>query len=366
MKRPLMASSAERRIRTMLPVIRMLQAYVPLSVARRLMTQGIARARLGNDVTHEAVSADGVSCQWLIPKNCPNDQALLYIHGGGFVFGLSPQHLEMVAYLAQKMGIRALVVDYRLAPDYPFPAPLDDCVTAYHWLLKQGMSAQNVVIAGDSAGGNLTITTVMRLRDSGEHLPAAAACLSPVADLSGRDTLSRGRADPLLHPKAMRFFSTSYVARSDAGDPLISPVFGNWLGLPPLLVHVGEDEVLYSDAVRIEELARAAGVNVRLETFPRMWHVWQLFLGLPQALQSLDDIAQFLTSHLKSCMRCVQQTQRASVTVLRPPYTPCSADCELGHSTDRGSHELGARLRRSSPCRLVRQGRVWGSVALLW
>ena len=291
-------SSVELKIRAQLPVTRFLQVYLPLPVSRWLIKQGKARVRLDADVTHQVVSADGVTCEWLIPQNSPKDQALLYLHGGGFVFGLTPPHLAMVAYLAQKMGVRALLVDYRLAPEHPFPAPLDDCVTVYHWLLKQGISAQNIVVAGDSAGGNLTITTMMKLRDSGDPLPAAAACLSPVADLSDRSSSFIEFDDPLLPPRAVRIYNQSYVAHNDARDPLISPLFADWRGLPPLLVHVGEDEILRYDAVRIEELAKAGGVDVRLEIFPRMWHVWQLYLTLPQAVQSLDDIAQFLKSHL--------------------------------------------------------------------
>jgi acetyl esterase/lipase len=204
----------------------------------------------------------------------------------------------MVATLAQKMGMRALMVDYRVAPDYPFPAPLNDCVTAYRWLLKQGIAAHNIVVAGDSAGGNLTITTMMKLRDSGDPLPAAAACLSPVANLSKRSSTLEEFNDPLLHPRAGRMFNKSYVAHNDPRDPLISPVFGDWHGLPPLLVHAGEDEFLREDAVRIEALAKAAGVDVRLEIYPRMWHVWQLFPALPQAVQSLGDIAGFLKSQV--------------------------------------------------------------------
>jgi epsilon-lactone hydrolase len=292
------STSIERQIRALFPVIRFMQAYVPLSVSQWLLRQSITRIRMAADVTREAVSADGVACEWLIPQNSPRDQALLYIHGGGFVFGMTPLHLEMVAYLAQKMGIRTLMVDYRLAPEHPFSAPLDDCVTAYRWLLKQGMTAQNIVVAGDSAGGNLTITTMMKLRENGERLPVAAACLSPVVDLSGQGSSFKGFNDPLLPPRAIRIYNRSYVADNDPHDPLISPVFGDWHGLPPLLIHVGEDEILRVDAVRSEELAKAAGVAVRLEIYPRMWHVWQLYLRLPQAVQSLDDIARFLKSNL--------------------------------------------------------------------
>lgn len=291
-------SSVERRIRAGLPVIRFLQTRLPLRWTRRPLKGAAARARVPADVRREAVSADGVPCEWLIPQHSPRDQALAYLHGGGFVFGVTPQHIGMVAYLARTMGIRALIVDYRLAPEHPYPAALDDCVTAYRWLLKQGIPPQNMVLAGDSAGGNLAITTMMKLRAGSEPLPAAAACLSPVADLTDRPRPVGDFKDPLLPPEAVRFYSAAYVAQGDARDPLISPVYGDWHGLPPLLVHVGEEEILRDDAVRSAAAARAAGVDVRLETYPRMWHVWQLFLSLPQARASLDDIARFLVSHL--------------------------------------------------------------------
>ena len=293
-------SSAERKVRAGLPVIRFMQSHMSLPAANWFLKQGLARLRLDYDGTRRTVPADGVPCQWLIPQDSPADQALLYLHGGGFVFGLTPPRLQMGAYLARKMGTRILMVDYRLAPKHPFPAALDDCVVAYRWLLKQGISAQKIAVAGDSAGGNLTIALLMKLRDSGDPLPAAAACLSPVTDMT-KDKVRPGFQDPLLPPKAVRLYTESYVGNNDAHNPLISPVFGNLRGLPPLLIHAGEDEILCDDAVRIHELAGAAGVDARLEVHPRMWHVWQLFLALPQAIQSLDDIAQFLRSHIKHC-----------------------------------------------------------------
>lgn len=291
-------SNVERRIRAGLPVIRFLQTYLPLRWTRRPLERATARARVPADVTREAALADGVPCEWLIPHNSPRDRALLYLHGGGFVFGVTPQHMVMVAHLARTMGVRALMVDYRLAPDHPFPAALDDCVTAYRWLLNQGISPQNTALAGDSAGGNLAITTMMKLRAGGEPLPAAAACLSPVADLSAHRSPAGGFKDPLLPLKVVRYYHAAYVAQHDDRDPLISPIYGDWHGLPPLLVHVGQDEMLRDDALRIADKARAAGVDMRLEVYPRMWHVWQLFPALPQAAESLDDITRFLTSHL--------------------------------------------------------------------
>jgi monoterpene epsilon-lactone hydrolase len=197
---PMTPSPIESKIRAGLPIVRILNAYLPLTVARWLLKLGIARTLLDVDVTQEAVTADAVSCKWLIPQNSPADQVLIYLHGGGFVYGLTPPHLQMGAYLAKKLGRRILMVDYRLAPDYPFPASLDDCVTAYRWLLNQGISAQNIVMAGDSAGGNLTITSLMKLRDSGDPLPSAAACLSPVADFTNKGDRYKEVKDPLLHP----------------------------------------------------------------------------------------------------------------------------------------------------------------------
>ena len=292
-------SPAERKVRASLPLIRFMQSYMPISLAHWLMKKGMPHVQLEAGVTREPVSADSVPCDWIIPQNSPADRVLLYLHGGGFVYGQTPPHLQMGTYLAKKMGVRVLMVDYRLAPENPFPAALDDCVTSYRWLLKQGFHAQNIVVAGDSAGGNLTITSMIKLRDSGDPLPAAAACLSPVADLADQvNPPDDGFEDPLLPPKAIRYYTESYVGRDDTRNPLISPVYGDWHGLPPLLVHAGEDEILRKDAVRIEALARAAGVDVRLEIYPRMWHVWQINLTLPQAIQSLDDIAQFLKSHL--------------------------------------------------------------------
>ena len=293
----MMPDPVERKVRAGLPVVRFLQSYVPLPLSRWLLKQGMARVRLDMDVAREAICADGVPCEWIIQRDSLPDRVILYLHGGGFVLGLTPLHLQMGTYLAQKTGMRILMVDYRLAPEHPFPAALDDCTTTYCWLLKQGFSARNIVIAGDSAGGNLTITSLMKLRDNGVPLPAAAACLSPVTDLTDKD--SKGFKDPLLPPKAVRFYTESYAGDNNARTPLISPVFGDLRGLPPLLVHVGEDEILREDAVRIAELAKASGVDVRLEIYPHMWHVWQLYLTLPQAIQSLDDIAQFLTSHLE-------------------------------------------------------------------
>lgn len=295
-----MPTDPEQAARAQLPIIRVINAYLPLSLSRWMIDLGMKRVKLPSNIAHQAVSADGVPCVWLTPDGSSADRVLIYLHGGGFVFGLTSLHLEMAASLGERMGVRVLMVDYRLAPEHPFPTPLEDCVTAYRWLLKQGIAAANIVMAGDSAGGNLTLASLMLLRDSGDRLPAAAAGLSPVGNFSERAGLLNDTTDPLLHPKAAKFFHKSYVADNDPHNPLLSPVFGDWTGLPPVLIHCGEDEMLREDAVQLTERAQAAGVAVRLEVYPNMWHVWQIFPALPQTHQSLDDIGQFLSTHLAS------------------------------------------------------------------
>lgn len=294
-----MPRSIESKYRASLPFIRFMQTSLPLSLSSRMLKISLPLVRLKGAVTHNAVSANGVACEWVIPQNCQPERVLLYFHGGGFIYGLNPLHLQMGAYLAQEMRLRILMVDYRLAPAHPFPAAVDDGVNAYRWLLEQGFAAQNIVIAGDSAGGNLTLTTMMKLRDSGIPLPAAGACLSPVTDMAPKGGPDQKFDDPVLTPKAMRLYTDSYVAKNDLRNPLISPVFGDLHGLPPLLIHVGEDEILREDAIRITDRAKADGVEVRLEIYPRMWHVWQLFLDLPQAVESLHDISRFLQLHIE-------------------------------------------------------------------
>jgi len=288
---------AELPIRAMLPLIRLMQLRPPLRFANRYLQKSVVKLRPHKDVINRSVIIEGVRCQWLIPPDCPEDRVLLYLHGGGFVFGLTPMHLKMAAGLALRMKTRILMPDYRLAPEHPFPAALNDSEKVYLWLLKQGIPAGNIVLAGDSAGGNLVLSLMMKVRDSGSALPAAAALLSPAVRFGGGASRPEFR-DPLLPPGAMQFYTRAYVGGHDPHDPLISPLYGDPGRLPPLLIHAGEDEILRDDAQQLADKARAAGTEAHLEIFPRMWHVWQLFPALPQARQSLDAIAAFLKSHI--------------------------------------------------------------------
>lgn len=292
-------SQEEQEARSNLRMTKILQAYLPLPVMRWLLRQSLSRFQWPASVEQRSVVANGVPCEWVIPPGAPQGKALLYLHGGGFVYGLTPPHLEMVAYLAKQSGLRTLVADYRLAPEYPYPAALQDCLSVYSWLRQNGVAAEDIVVAGDSAGGNLAIAMTMSLRDGQLDLPAAVACLSPVVDLADRAASFERIDDPLLHPRAVRYYTQSYIGDGDHEDPLVSPILGDFRGFPPLLLHAGEGEILRDDAVGIEASARRAGVDVTLMIYPRMWHVWQLSLSLPQAMHSLNDIAVFLRRHMQ-------------------------------------------------------------------
>ncbi len=260
--------TAERKIRASLRVIRIMQNVLPPALANRFNKIGTSKVKLDPDITQEAISADGTPCDWLIPPNFNPDQVLLYLHGGGFVYGQTPLHLQMGAYLAKKLGFRLLMVDYRTAPEHPFPAALEDCVTAYGWLLAQGIQPQNIIIAGDSAGGSLTLTMHLKLRDEGHPLPAVAVCLSPVTDLTPEAKKREGFKDPMLPTKAMDFYIQAYLAGQDPHNPLISPILGDLKGLPPMLLFVGDEEILREDALHFAKAAEAAGVDVRAGNLP--------------------------------------------------------------------------------------------------
>ncbi|HXU68741.1 MAG TPA: alpha/beta hydrolase [Polyangia bacterium] len=241
----------------------------------------------------------GVAAEWLLPADA-GDTILYYLHGGGFVMGDPPLYRRMVGWLARQAGTRTLVPDYRLAPEHPHPAALDDCVAGYRALVSRGIAPEDIVIAGDSAGGALALATLVALRDAGDPLPAAAALMSPVTDLtvSGASMRTRADAEVLLAPRFCHLVARLYLGGADARAA--SPLFADLRGLPPLLVHVGTDELLFDDSARLAEAARAAGVDVTLAVWPELWHVFQMFVSMPEARRALDEIATFVRLHARA------------------------------------------------------------------
>lgn len=250
----------------------------------------------------EHVQAPLAPAEWLRPAGA-GDAVLLYLHGGGYVIGSPRSHRHLVAAIAGAAGLRALVPEYRLAPEHPFPAALDDAVAAYRWLVGQaGVAPARIVIGGDSAGGGLTISTLLALRDAGDPLPAAAVCLSPWVDLSfSLPSCQPGAtADPVLDAQVVRAMAQAYLDRCDARQPLASPLFADLRGLPPLLIQVGGNEALLDDSRALAARASRANVQVTLEVWPDMVHVWQWFAPIFDGAQpAIDRLGEFIRQALR-------------------------------------------------------------------
>jgi monoterpene epsilon-lactone hydrolase len=253
------------------------------------------------DVTVEIVAAPARPAEWLTPPGTRADAVVLYLHGGGYVIGSPRSHRHLAAAIGRAAGTRALVLDYRLAPEHPFPAALEDAVAAYRWLLDRRVAPERIVVAGDSAGGGLTIATLLALRDRALPRPAGGVCVSPWVDLtnSAPSHASRAAVDPIVMREGLAMMADAYVGTGDRKQPLVSPLYADLRDLPPLLVQVGSDEVLLDDAVGLGARARAAGVDVVVEEWPAMIHVWHWFLPmLDEAERAITSIGAFIRSRI--------------------------------------------------------------------
>jgi epsilon-lactone hydrolase len=243
-----------------------------------------------------AISAGGVPGELVTTPASQPDRHVLFLHGGGYVAGSPALYRNFTWRIATAARARVLAIDYRLAPEHPFPAALDDALAAYRWLLADIASPQRTAVMGDSAGGGLALALLLRLRDGGLELPAAAVALSPWTDLAltGPSFSLNVKSDPMLKAGDARLFADCYLAGVDARNPYASPLYGDPAGLPPTLIHVGTDEILHDDAVRMAENLRAAGCRAEIEVWPRMPHVWHLFApALPEAGQAIARIGAF-------------------------------------------------------------------------
>jgi epsilon-lactone hydrolase len=247
------------------------------------------------------LNADGVKLVRIATPQSLDDRCILYLHGGGYVMGSPPQYRDFIWRIARAASAHVVCPYYRLAPEHPFPAALDDAVTSYSWLLAQGAQPHRLVIMGDSAGGGLALATLLRLRDEDLPLPAAAVTLSPWTDLAltGDSMRENAGADLTLKFERAASFARHYLGGADPRHPYASPLFGNPAGLPPILFQVGSDEILRDDSVRMAEKLRAAGSRVEIEIWPRMPHVWQLYARvLPEGRRAIERIGAFVRTEI--------------------------------------------------------------------
>ncbi|MBN9388162.1 MAG: alpha/beta hydrolase [Chloroflexi bacterium] len=249
----------------------------------------------------EPFDAKGVTGDWVSMPGVATNRVLLYLHGGGYVMGSARTHRDLAARFFQAAGVRVAVPNYRLAPENPFPAALEDATAVYGWLLEQGYKPEHIAFCGDSAGGNLAVVTLLALREAGKPLPAAAILLSPWTDLtlSGESVKTKSEVDPMIKLGDAKEQFAYYVGNHDPANPLISPIFAELHGLPPLLIHVGSDEVLLDDSVRLAEQAQAAGTEAQLKVWDGMWHVFQSLASmLPEGRDSIDELGAFVKHHV--------------------------------------------------------------------
>ena len=250
----------------------------------------------------EPVDVDGISAEWISPADADQERVVLFLHGGAYVLGSLASHRELVARLATAAGVRGLQIDYRRAPEHVFPAALDDALSAYRWLLASGTRPEHIVIAGDSAGGGLGLALLQVVRAQHLPMPAGAVLLSPWTDLAGtvESRTTRNESDPIFSGSMINFLANFYAGTEEKHNPLLSPIYADLHGFPPLLIEVGNDEVLLDDSLLLAEHARTAHVSVELTVWDDMWHVFQQYASiLPEGQQSLENMGRFIRTQTR-------------------------------------------------------------------
>ena len=257
---------------------------------------------VAGDIELDTVDLDGVPGEWSTAPGSDASRVLMFFHGGGYCSGSILSHRRLVTEAGRAAGVRTLAVGYRLAPEHPFPAAVEDGISAWRFLRMQGIAAEHIVVGGDSAGGGLTLALIQHLRDAGETLPACAWLVSPWTDLtmSGSTLTSKDGVDPIIHKGYLGELADAYLPPTmDRKDPRVSPIYADLHGLPPMLIQVGSAETLLDDAVRLAAAAGAADVPVRLEVWPHMIHAWPLWNAhLESGRRALADAGAFMREHL--------------------------------------------------------------------
>ena len=267
---------------------------------RRSFEQMVDGFSIDVPATYKRVNAGGVTAEWVTAEGVPESRVVLYLHGGGYIIGSTRTHRPLMAELSRASGARVLGLDYRLAPEHPFPAPIEDAVAAYRWLLNEGYDPARIAVAGDSAGGGLAVAALVQLRYVGLPMPGAAVCISPWVDMEGlgESMESRADADPMVGKEGLLLSAKTYLGGSDPRAPLAAPLYADLRGLPPTLIQVGDAEVLLDDSTRLAGIAREAGVHVEMDVWDDMIHVWHLFAPiLPEGRQALSQAGEFIKKH---------------------------------------------------------------------
>lgn len=255
-----------------------------------------AKIKLPKNISSQKFSFEGINAEWIIPSDPQKDKVLLYIHGGGFISGSCLTHRMHVAKFANKCSLKSLVFDYRLAPEHPFPAGVDDCVIAYKWLLDQGYESKNIIIGGESAGATLTLSLLLALKENDIMLPKAAFSISPVTDLScNAKSFEYNAKNDVAPMNSWSVWTNLYISDNDTRTPLLSPLFGNYTGIPPLFICVGTHEIHLDDCVNMAKVAEQHGVEVTLRKWENMIHAFPLLTPLfPEAKKAFLEICEFI------------------------------------------------------------------------
>ena len=277
-----------------------MQTITAIDDLRVAFDEWTSQFQLDEDVKIERVGAGGVPAEWIVAPGAAGDRVLLYLDGGGYVVGSMRGYRVFLSRISRASGARALGLEYRLAPENPFPAAVEDSIAAYRWLLSNGVNPKRIVIGGDSCGGGHTVSTLVALRYLGEPLPAAGVCLSSWTDLAntGESIITNAEVDPIDTRELVDNLASLYMGDRDRRTPLASPLYADLRGLPPLLILVGTAEILLDDSTRLAERAKAAGVAVELEVWDDMVHIWPLFAPiLPEGQQAIERIGQIILQH---------------------------------------------------------------------
>jgi len=269
---------------------------------RKGLDQLAKMSKIPEDIKREPVKINKIEGEWIMAPEVRPDKVLLYLHGGAFVAGSIDTHIDLISRISRAAKIKVLAINYRLAPEHPFPAGLNDAFNTYQWLMSEkNFNPNNIIIGGDSAGGTLTLSVLIKIRDENVSPPIAAFCLSPATDMtgSGESYTKKAEIDPFLTPELGDLVIDNYLRDVDPKDPLVSPLFADLRGLPPIYIQVGTSEILLDDSKRIAQKLEDANVDVKLDIWEDMVHVFAAFAAFaPEGKEAIEKIASFINEHI--------------------------------------------------------------------